>query len=193
MNYEFLKQNNMKKVFTLIVAAAMVFTGCKKDDDPQDSATPPHAASTKTWVFGEQIWSDAIQMPDCNKETFDGGTSEEPKADGRSFTEDGHTYYYYSWPYVDAHKSAMCPSPWRVPALSDYAILVEHVSSSELSSEWGFGGRAESSSMLYVPYYAYYWSSTEISTNEAYGLSNGSTGLGVYTLKHLGFQVRCVK
>jgi hypothetical protein len=32
--------------------------------------TPRYAASTQTWTFGEQIWSDAIHIPECNKTDF---------------------------------------------------------------------------------------------------------------------------
>ncbi|MDR3351014.1 MAG: hypothetical protein LBN98_05165, partial [Prevotellaceae bacterium] len=155
---------------------------------------PLYAASAQTWTFGAStlVWSDAIQIPECNKDTYT-NSSTEPQC--RSYTSGTNTWYYYNWPYVNQHAAQLCPSPWRVPALSDFATLVESVmtSVSELSSEWGFGGRAESSLILYDPYYAYYWSAAEIGPAEAYGLSYSSTELGVYTNKYLGFQVRCVK
>ncbi|MDR3350942.1 MAG: hypothetical protein LBN98_04795 [Prevotellaceae bacterium] len=185
----------MKKVFTLMVAAAMVFAGCDKDDDSDDKKTPPYAASTQTWTFGEQTWSDAIQMPDCNKETFDDGTNEEPKADGRSYTEDGHTWYYYSWPYVDAHKATMCPSPWRVPTTEDFfELLAANAAAADLQAAWGYGGYANSTSVEYTGSYAWYWASTENGTNYAYFMNFSTSGADTgYASKYYGFQVRCVK
>jgi hypothetical protein len=191
----------MKKVFTLMLAAALALGGCRKDVyyqvvniKPEDA--PPHAASTKTWTFGSStlMWSDAIQIPECNKTSFDGGTAEEPKADGRSYTHEGKTYYYYSWPYVHENAAQLCPDPWRVPTEDDFEALVAAVAAAQLAAAWGYGGYVSGSS-VYDASYGYYWSSTQNVSSSAYGLYYASSDLYVYGNdgKYYGFQVRCVK
>jgi hypothetical protein len=49
----------MKTIFVLIMLCGICYGYAQ---------TPPYAASTKTWQFGEQLWSDAIHEPLCNKE-----------------------------------------------------------------------------------------------------------------------------
>jgi hypothetical protein len=200
MNFlkQILKQNAMKKVFTLMIAAAIVFAGCSRDDDDvdndNDNKTPPHAASTQTWTFGEQTWSDLIQMPDCNKADFDGGTPDESKPDGRSYTYKGKTYYYYSWPYVDANKATMCPSPWRVPTEQDLETFSNNVSAAMVINAWELSGYAMGSSMYSVGMNSNFWSSTETDNSTAVYQSFGRGSRPTdYDNKHLGFHVRCVK
>ena len=75
--------------------------------------TPPYAASTKTWTFGEQTWSDAIHIPECNKSSF---TERYYETQCRSYTQGANTWYYYNWLYVNKHAARLCHSPWRVPS-----------------------------------------------------------------------------
>jgi hypothetical protein len=154
-------------------------------------ATPPYAASTQTWTFGEQQWSDAIRIPACNKTSFMNSFTE-PQC--RSYTLGTNTWYYYNWPYVVANPSTMCPSPWRLPSQSDFNTLVSNTNYSTLISAWGYGGYCTSSGSLYYQgSYAYYWSSTEDDSNFAYSLDYYSGSLYVYyNNKYYGFQVRCV-
>jgi hypothetical protein len=163
--------------------------GCKKNDDE----TPPLAASTQTWTFGEQTWSDAIHCPECNKGTFEDSNTD-PQC--RSYTKDGKTWYYYNWAYVDANKATMCPDPWRVPTKEDFETLVSNTTASTLVSEWGYGGTCVSSGTLYAQDgAAYYWSSTEYDSGCVYELGYGSSDVNPqnYVGKYYGQQVRCVK
>jgi uncharacterized protein (TIGR02145 family) len=106
----------MKTEFYIMALTSLTMltgmTACK--------STPPFAASGKTWKLKgtdgtvKQIWSDHIQMPDCDKEEFDGAD-----IDCRSITINGTTYYLYSWNYVLVHSEIMCPYPWRIPSESD--------------------------------------------------------------------------
>jgi hypothetical protein len=155
------------------------------------TTTPIYAASTRTWVFGTQTWSDAIHVPACNKNDY---TNDYNNPQCRSYTEDGTTWYYYNWPYVNQNAAQLCPSPWRLPSLSDFSTLVSNTSGSVLISAWGLGGLAYGGSMD-NPTYAYYWSSTQNGTNYAYVLnySSGSLYVGSNASKLVGFQVRCVK
>jgi hypothetical protein len=174
-------------LFLLIATAtAIAVSGYAQD-------TPPYAASTHTWVFGEQTWSDVIHMPRCNKEDF---TNSYTSLQCRSYTEGGNTWYYYNWAYVDANKDALCPSPWRVPSRSDMDALMSATNYSTLIGVWGYGGYALDNFISDENSYTYYWSSTKGSRNInfAYYLfyCNDSLLVLVYD-KRLGYQVRCVK
>jgi uncharacterized protein (TIGR02145 family) len=229
MNYEFLKQNTMKKIVqtrliaSLMMATAIIFAGCSKDDDnSDDEKTSFHAASDKTWVIESkdghirQTWSDVIQTPKCNKADFDGGewdATPKPKADCRSYTHEGTTYYYYSWPYVNANAAAMCPSPWRVPSKQDFIDLDVALGGSgedryaepywieaNYIVRWGgvYGGYAYGSTLVGVGHtgsVAYYWSSTEYDSSNAYDLCYHSFSVfpQLNNTKCEGLQIRCVK
>jgi uncharacterized protein (TIGR02145 family) len=164
--------------------------GCKKEDE--SVATPPLAASTQTWTFGDQTWSDAIHCPECNKETFEDSYTD-PQC--RSYTESGKTWYYYNWAYVDANKATMCPSPWRVPTSEDFETLASSTDYSTLISEWGYGGLADGSSMYIVDTHARYWSSSVGGGNYPYSLNcwGGEMDVASVYNKSFGLQVRCVK
>jgi hypothetical protein len=165
-----------------------------------------YAASTQTWTFGQQIWSDAIHIPDCNKTTFPDSYTE-PSC--RSYKSGANTRYYYNWPYVVANASTLCPSPWRVPSHDDHVILADNTTDSELIREWGFGGlayRSESNNyMIAVNTNALFWSSTENEDEHSIGVDyfEFSYALGYSsdwpdidtsdTNKHYGLQMRCVK
>jgi uncharacterized protein (TIGR02145 family) len=81
-------------------------------------AAPNYAASTKTWIVGTQIWSDAINDKACNKTTY--STPDYTTVDCRN---NGSYGYLYSWAYVVNKASTLCPSPWRVPTRDDFCTL----------------------------------------------------------------------
>lgn len=154
--------------------------------------TPPYAASAKTWAFGDQTWSDAIQIPACNKESF---TKSDNEPHCRSYTEGGNTWYYYNWEYVSRNVATMCPAPWRVPTNEDFDTLRKNTRKG-LSNGWGYGGRANANAMENVSLYGYYWSSTDKSSLRAIYIYYGKDGMGMYVgpiQKYYGHQVRCVK
>jgi hypothetical protein len=99
----------------VLLIALAIATGCKIE-------TPPYAASTQTWTFGEQIWSDAIQCPECDKKETYGESDTLPKCHSDSAAVIG-TYYSYNMPYVVANQTKMCPDPWRIPSGSDLYYL----------------------------------------------------------------------
>jgi hypothetical protein len=154
-----------------------------------------YAASTQTWTFGGSTltWSDAIRIPDCNKNSF---TASDTEPDCRSYTDEGaNTWYYYNWPYVIQNATVLCPSPWHVPTQSDFNTFKSNTTGSALGSEWGYGGFASGSSMSY-PTYGYYCSSTEYSHNTSYAYRLEYSGVNLvvtFDLKPNGYQVRCVK
>jgi hypothetical protein len=165
----------------------------------QGGGTPPYAASPRTWLFGEQTWSDAIRIPECNKNGYDMSFTE-PQC--RSYTSGTNTWYYYNWPYVHANGSTLCPSPWRVPSQSDFSTLAGNANAptlgSEWGSEWGTGGYANDiNNVSQWTNTGNYWSSTESGDSRAYHLwyniDNDLVSVQVTGERRYGFQVRCVK
>jgi hypothetical protein len=175
----------MKKTLLFAIAALFIFGGCKKDED-ESAKTPPLAASTQTWDFGGLTWSDAIHDPACNKQDFDGGTKDNPKADGRSYS----SYYYYSGRYVTQHAATLCPSPWRVPSEDDIEILIEAGTADDKVSAWGFGGFALGNNIYEATTDLYLWSS--MGTYYWCGYDGQSYDYDDQNSLP-GFQVRCVK
>jgi hypothetical protein len=161
-------------------------------------ATPPYAASANIWKFGEQIWSDAIQViPECNKPEFTSSTST-PSC--RSYTSGTTTWYYYNWPYVDTNKEELCPAPWRVPKQQDFTTLVSNLGGNTQSARdaliaaWGLGGIIEGSYISGTGQGIYWSSPSQCSTSDATSLSYGSFSLfATCSYKHRWTQVRCVK
>jgi uncharacterized protein (TIGR02145 family) len=169
---------------------------------------PPHAASKKKWFIQgngiTQIWSDAIEVPACNKLTFE-GTS----ADCRN--NPGYRGYLYSWLYVSNNAAMLCPAPWKVPAREDFIALDQALRNADGSgsdaehaakyiSVWGgiYGGFVGTTidRVYEIGSYADYWSSTvqEDGTN-VYRLSVRKTGyVNPQDIrdKRYGLQVRCV-
>jgi hypothetical protein len=173
----------MKKIFTIIMLCGVVGSYAQN--------TPPNAANTIIWVIGEQSWSAAIRMPECNKDTFDDSYTD-PQC--RSYTEEGKTWYYYNWAYVNANKERMCPSPWRVPTIADMETLESNSNENALIDAWGYGGSAGGGSVsVNSDENAVYWSS-EGGTVFATLLIYNNDALFVYVdYKSHGVQVRCVK
>ena len=158
--------------------------------------TPPHAASAKTWTVGSQVWSDAIQIPDCNKSNFRKSPTI-PQC--RSYTHEGNTYYYYNWPYVNTNANLLCPAPWRVPNIADYVLLADNGKPLFcLLNNWGdtYGGWCDGARSLPESVSTlFYWSTWELNgelAQYAY-YYNGALFPQAATLKYYGFQVRCVK
>ncbi|MDR3351087.1 MAG: hypothetical protein LBN98_05545 [Prevotellaceae bacterium] len=152
---------------------------------------PTYAASNQTWTFGTQTWSDAIHIPECNKDGF-ASSAIDPQC--RSHTSGTNTWYYYNWSYVNQHAAQLCPSPWRVPAKNDFDVLVGATDVSTLILAWGFGGYTGNGLMFLVDSLGHFWSSTEDNTSNASALYYTSSDLYTnVTLKHYGFQVRCVQ
>jgi hypothetical protein len=118
----------MKKILLLSFAALLIAGGCHAQ-----VKTPPHAASTRTWTYGNQVWSDAIRMPECDKSDF---ILSNTSPDCRKKALGGGTWYYYNWSYVKVKASKLCPSPWRVPSLDDLKILKNDRNSSLLYRHW---------------------------------------------------------
>jgi hypothetical protein len=162
---------------------------------PLPPSTPPHAASTQTWVFGTQTWSDAIHIPDCNKSSF---TDSYTDPHCRSYISGENTWYYYNWSYVNQNAATLCPSPWRVPTMDDFSTLESNTDYSTLTNEWGLGGYFASYGMEYEDRIGILWTLTEDSIQPLNAIIISYTeyytyvGYGI-SGKNNGCRVRCVK
>jgi hypothetical protein len=167
----------------------MTFTKSNSNDNNGNGnvKTPPYAASTKTWVVGNKIWSDAIHIPECKDAGF-ASVYNVPYC--RSYMDGVNTYYYYNWTYVNQNADKLCPPPWRVPTWEDFTSIKDN---NTLRDSWGYGGYAYGSGAIYYrDSQAHYWSSTDYSSSRAYYFTFSALGIYYRTNKYYGRQVRCV-
>jgi hypothetical protein len=152
---------------------------------------PPTAASTVTWIFGNQLWSDAIVIPECDKPASELVDSETEQ--GCAAAEyNGKKYYFYNRSYFTAHEATLCPSPWQTPLVSDYEALIKAVPFDDLSSYWAVcgyihkgapGAQGQQLLMFAHDQIAYF----------KYNTGNGDYGVepNAYWMTH-GVPVRCI-
>jgi hypothetical protein len=179
-----LNVKTMKKLLTIILLCGVCY-GYAQD-------TPPYAASTKTWKFGGQTWSDHINMPECNKTSFDGGDDNAPKADCRN--NPGY-YYLYSWEYVRLHAAILCPSPWRVPSFGDIPLLLPD--SAYKPEVWGYsysGACTLQGQLQEQGSFAHYWTSDVYGEKTAVSWALSRDDITMRSPNRTsGRAVRCVK
>jgi hypothetical protein len=172
----------MKKILTIIMLCGVMSGYAQK--------TPPYAASTKTWTFGDQTWSDAIQFPTCNKPNS--------KMDNfvpycRSETQGTKTRYYYNWSYVVHVATELCPSSWRVPTVQDFKQLFGKIKSNTVFTAWhdGFFERGDPNKS---PAIQMYWTTTPAKINAAYFVVCSDESCEDSPMpKDMYFMLRCVK
>ncbi|MDR2585041.1 MAG: Ig-like domain-containing protein [Prevotellaceae bacterium] len=171
-------------------------------------------ATSQEWTVSgngvNQIWSDAVEASGANKTTFNGDT-----ADGRN--NPGYKGHLFSWYAVDQYKNQLCPAPWRIPTRQDFIDLDKALGGTGsnhwmqevftkylnqgLTTGWGgaYGGSCISDgTFLYKGSLAYYWSQSEHSLYNGYGLYlNPSSSGFVYPqnaiIKNAGLTLRCVR
>lgn len=77
-----------------------------------------------TWIIGDQMWSDTVMATGCIKESFDGGSAGNYKADCRSNSLEGIKYGdLFSWTAIDIYADRLCPDEWSVPTAEDHLEL----------------------------------------------------------------------
>jgi hypothetical protein len=96
----------------------------------------PHAASTQTWTYGAQTWSDVVVVNpvECiQPDTL--STTDYLAAE----YQEHYGHVYYKWACVVAAQATLCPAPWRVPSEADFHKIAA-AGWDWLSANWGFGG-----------------------------------------------------
>ncbi len=188
-------------------------------EQKQTGPTPPDFARTPNmWVVEvaggvKQIWSDDINVPECNKTTFNGGNIMGFLPDCRNVNNAEYSYVY-SWVYVEQNAATLCPAPWSVPTQDDFAALNvvfggmasgaqndPAVRDRFVGAEWGgqYGGRFYSNNIVAVGSEGYYWSKTPYvgNSNAMNALSifksaAGSVSTAAQGAKGNGLHLRCV-
>jgi hypothetical protein len=161
--------------------------------EPED--LPFYAASEQEWTFDglpSLIWSDVIQMPDSDDETFEYDAN---SPQSRSAVYDGtHKAFYYNFTYVKQNAGALCPSPWRVPTIDDITALHDLNIHAILAAEWGAQGQIHSDGLKDVGI-GFLWSSTDMGNGVAadYIWTSSWQNLDGYAQQAPGLTVRCVK
>jgi hypothetical protein len=177
--------------YNITATAGNQVTGCVFTNEAVGKITVKKlsTASTHTWTFGSQTWTDRItaDLSSCHKvdKTLSKATAPvQYKVSGGR--------YYYTWQCAYNNRETLCPSPWRLPTRSDINVLINNNFGSILKSEWGTGGFAESDNITFSAV-GYCWTSTSSNSEYAYNMTY-SDNAGEHTnTKFRGMQVHCVK
>jgi len=166
-------------------------------------------ASTQTWQVGSQIWSDAVQATNCDKTTFNGGSSGNFRSDCRSNPD--YPGDLFSWCAVVRFGDVLCPAPWRVPTRQDFMNLDRALGGTGLNNQndstlrnkylndWGgvYSGISSSNGVRNGQgIFTLYWSQMEFDALDAYSLRFNRSGNVVpqrWSIKSGGHSLRCVR
>ncbi|MDR2362265.1 MAG: hypothetical protein LBD91_05995 [Prevotellaceae bacterium] len=159
----------------------------------------PPASPTSFYTCRSLTWSNALRNADGCSGVSSLSTDRQPPA--QYLLSNSSSYgYYYNWTCVHDYASTLCPLPCRVPTKSDFEYLIGCTSTIALANAWRLPGYVIGSNIyseggLYVE--GYYWSFTEYSIHQAYGLSYMGVVSGIPPVhqweKSDVYQVRCVK
>jgi uncharacterized protein (TIGR02145 family) len=178
---------------------------------PFNGSVPHYAASTKTWAVKSQIWSDVINIPECDRDAF---TNSNTVPYCRSYVVNGKRWFYYNWTYVNENQNTLCPSPWwRVPTNDDFkaldvalggtgngrSVAPSWVTSTYIAT-WGatYIGAADNTygGFIHVNTGAFYWSSTVRPAGSGFFLAiwnDGSVRPSYIEDHYIGISVRCIR
>jgi hypothetical protein len=106
--------------------------------------TQPIAASTQTWTYGAQTWSDRIVATPVECIQTDALTTTDFTAT-EYLVNDGRVYY--TGACVIAAQTTLCPSPWRAPTVDDLRTLKTNASDL-FPTDWGMNGIADSAAVV---------------------------------------------
>jgi uncharacterized protein (TIGR02145 family) len=133
-HYKPKNKKTMRKILFTTAIIGLLFTGCKKEDKPNEepgwdtSLGRATFATDSIWAISgngiTQIWSDAVQTVNCsNKTSFNGGDflTSNYNIDCRS--NPNYKGDLFSWRAVSELKDELCPKDWRVPTLQDFIDL----------------------------------------------------------------------
>ena len=173
----------------------------------------------RTWIVGNQEWSDAVTATNCNKETFNSVRIPHSREKRNFFADcrsNGDYGDLFSWCAVVRFKDILCPDDWRVPTRRDFIILdralggtgrnrrdIDHPTGYVISkyvNYWGasFGGSTGSENAVrHRGEKAYYWTQSKRCEFAGYGfrLWEGVDVISPRRSSNKGFgkTLRCVR
>jgi uncharacterized protein (TIGR02145 family) len=176
-----------------------------------NGSVPQYAASTRTWTVDSQVWSDVINVPECDRADF---TVDNNVPYCRSYTTSGTKWYYYNWSYMNKNQDALCSGQWRVPTIEDFETLDKSLGGSgtcrsNADRNWvtaayittwggtyGTGYIEHTSGISGQPSRSLLWTSSIYNDTSVYYAEYQTTGYVCPAKrdgKRFGFIVRCVK
>ena len=142
-------------------------------------------------------WSGDVAVAGCNKSEFKGSTTE---ADCRSCDIEENTYYYYNYTYVKNNEATLCPSPWRLPKVSDANSLLEYIKTTSDDDPIFppvYTGYINSSGQLNQNYWLILALFDDVSGDNQYEIvvteNRSNSHMGTTANKKHGYSIRCVK
>jgi uncharacterized protein (TIGR02145 family) len=167
-------------------------------------------ATDSIWIVGNQAWSDAVTATNCQKETYDGGLTDNFNADCRSNPD--YPGDLFSWCAVMRFQNQLCPAPWRIPTSQDFIDLDKALGgdgnqrqndlvslAKYVGSDWGgaFGGHTLIGPLITQGQWGRYWSQTRSPDGRFPRYmtfsDNGRIEPAINFPAHSGVSLRCVR
>ncbi|MDR1951458.1 MAG: hypothetical protein LBP96_04430, partial [Bacteroidales bacterium] len=166
--------------------------------------------SDSVWLADTLLWSDAVAVNTCNKTVYNGGSNSPPTFHSDCRSNPNQKGDLFSWCAVKRFGDELCPKPWRVPILEEFAALNQDFGGTGANNQtslttiqnylnfWGgtYSGYSSPAGLLTEQNTgAFYWSQTEVDLTSGFGQSFYSNGLVFPRLtaeKSYGYALRCV-
>jgi hypothetical protein len=150
------------------------------------------AASTQTWTFGAQTWSDRIVATPADCIQTDAlSTTDYMAVEYRVYYD---RVYYKIQCVIDAQAS-LCPNPWRVPTWDDMQALRRTATYLDLILAWGYGGAAAGDGINRYDWGSWYACISPMHNPRPTFIRYANTGDYIvnYSNQIGAFQLRCVQ
>jgi uncharacterized protein (TIGR02145 family) len=93
------------------------------DPLPPDSIGVVSFLSSKTWIVGNQEWSDVVKASNCSNRTSFIGINQEGTASYINCRSNPGYGDLFSWCAVITGRNILCPDGWRLPTNEDFIAL----------------------------------------------------------------------
>jgi hypothetical protein len=117
------------------------------------------------------------------------------------YVDTGTPYgYYYNWTCVSTYATELCPAPWRVPSIQDFAALItteDGDPAREVRTRWGYPGICDTKNCDYDNSWGLFW------CTECFGVCPAALVYALHVMPDRlwntyrpasdGLQLRCVK
>ncbi len=153
----------MNKYYTLLILSLIgqfVFGQLHCNDSIPgwgDSLGVVSFKTDRTWIIGNQEWSDVVMAEGCRKNKFDGIETIKIYKDAQIYREYTISYFdstlsynadcrknwqrygdLFSWCAVIRYQDQLCPDDWRVPTVEDFRALHTALGGQDVSTSMGY-------------------------------------------------------